>query len=142
MAGLFHVPHGNLMGPPVALAFLAINFGRAGPSLGGAQNDHRPGGPVTISARSRLLPDAFDLGGRGVESGGHEAVHFVRLVSLDEMRQVAISFEEFLQFVTGYPGEKARVGDLVAVEVKNRQNRPIPGGIEKLVTVPSSGQGT
>ena len=40
------------------------------------------------------------------------------------------------------PGKHGRVGDLVAVEVEDRQHRAVAGGVEELVAVPAGSQGT
>ena len=47
--GLIHVAHGNLMRTPVVLAFLAVDFRRAGPALRRAKDDHRPGRAFQIA---------------------------------------------------------------------------------------------
>ena len=40
------------------------------------------------------------------------------------------------------PTEDARVGDLVAVQMQNRQDRTIANGIQELVDMPTGGQGS
>ena len=40
------------------------------------------------------------------------------------------------------PAEDRRVGDLVAVQVENRQNGTIPDRVDEFVDVPAGGEGT
>ncbi|MEJ1972478.1 MAG: hypothetical protein WDM96_08505 [Lacunisphaera sp.] len=87
--------------------------------------------------RARVALDAADLRGDGVERGGHRLVHLCGLVALDEVRLVAAAFEELLEFVVRDAREEARVGDLVAVEVQDRQHGAVAHGVEEFVAVPA-----
>ena len=51
--------------------------------------------------------------------GGHQLVHRLRLVPLDEIRRVAVAAEQLIQLLMADPRENARIGDLVAVEVQD-----------------------
>ena len=88
-----HLAHRHLVRAPVVLGALAIDLLRTGPALGCAEHDHRPAGafPKTISTRSRFDPLNFpdDL----IHGRGHQLVHFVRLIALDEIRRVAVTAE-------------------------------------------------
>ena len=48
--------------------------------------------------------------------------------------------KNLLQFVLGDAGEEAGVGDLVAVQVEDRQHAAVSGWIEELVAVPAGGE--
>ena len=61
-------------------------------------------------------------------------------VPFDEVRLVAHALEELLQLLLGNAGQEAGVGDLVAVEVQDRQHAAVAGRVEKLVAVPAGGQ--
>ncbi len=61
-------------------------------------------------------------------------------MSLDEVRLVAHALEELLQFVLRDAGEEAGVGDLVAVEMEDREHAAVSGRIEELVAVPAGGE--
>ena len=58
----------------------------------------------------------------------------------DEVRLVAHALEELLQLVLRDAGEEAGVGDLVAVEVQDRQHAAVAGRVEELVAVPAGGE--
>src|SRR5215469_18319351 len=45
-----------------------------------------------------------------------------------------------IQLFMADPGENAGIGDLVAVEVEDRQNRPVPPRIEEFVGMPARRQ--
>src|SRR5215831_20543206 len=58
-------------------------------------------------------------------------------MSLDEIRRVAIAAEQLIQLLMADAGEDAGVGNLVAVEVQDRQSHPVGGRIEKLIGMPA-----
>ena len=134
---LVHVAHGNLVRTPIVFALLAVDLLRTRPSLRRAENDHRPGRPFQIAPVPGLGPDPLDLGHRSVERAGQLLVHLCGIVPLDEVGRVAHALEELLQFLLGNAGEEARVGDLVAVEVEDREHTPVAGRIKELVAVPA-----
>ena len=68
------------------------------------------------------------------------AVHRAGVGALDEDRPVAVPLEEGRQLLRGDPGEDRGVGDLVAVQVQDRQHRPVAHRIEELVGVPARGE--
>ena len=45
-----------------------------------------------------------------------------------------------IQLFMADPGENAVIGDLVAVEVEDRQNRPVPRQVEEFVGMPARRQ--
>jgi hypothetical protein len=53
---------------------------------------------------------------------------------------MAVSPEQGVEFGLRYPRQDRRVGDLVAVEVQDRQDGTVPYRIEELVGVPGGGQ--
>ena len=75
-----------------------------------------------------------------VEHSGQLLVDGRRVVSLDEVRLVAHALEELLQLVLRDAGEEAGVGDLVAVQVEDREHAAVSGRIEELVAVPAGGE--
>ena len=130
----------HLVGAPVALGALAVDLLRAGPALGRAQDDHRPARPPGESLRPRLVLDAADVGHHRVERRGHLLVHRHRVVAFDEVRRVAVAEEQVLELLRRDAGEHGGVGDLVAVEMQDRQHRAVGDGIEELVGVPAGRQ--
>ncbi len=65
-------------------------------------------------------------------------MHDLRLVSFDEDRRVAIAFQEFAELFRTDPRQHCRIGDLVAVEMQNRENGSVRDGIKELVAMPGS----
>ena len=97
-------------------------------------------GRVSSPSNAGVLLDLLDLLHRRVERRGHGLVHRLRLVALDEVGRPAVAAEQLLQFLVVDAGEDGRVGDLVAVEMQDRQHRAVGGRIEKLVGMPGRGQ--
>ena len=64
----------------------------------------------------------------------------VGLVPLDEVRRVAVAAEELLQLLVADPGEDAGIGDLVAVQVQDRQDHAVGHRVQELVGVPARRQ--
>ena len=77
---------------------------------------------------------------RRVERRRHGFVHQRGLVTFDEVRRPPISAEQLLQFLASDAGEQRRVGNLVAVEMQNRQHRAVRGRIEEFIGMPRGGQ--
>ena len=85
---------------------------------------------------ARLLLDCFDLLDRHIERRGHRLMHQVRLVTLDEIGRPAVAAQQLFQFFAGDAGEDGRIGDLVAIEMQDRQHRAVGGRIEKFIGMP------
>ena len=64
-------------------------------------------------------------------------MHGLGIGALDEVRRIAVSLEQAAQLVMGDAREHGRVGDLVAVQVEDRQHRTVEHRIEELVRVPA-----
>ena len=62
------------------------------------------------------------------------------IATFDEIRFVAHALEELLQLVLRNACQETRVGDLVAIQVEDRQHTTIASRIEKLVAVPTRSQ--
>ena len=90
-----------------------------------------------MPSRAAAGLDRRDVGEDGVERRGHQPVHHPRIVTLDEMRCVAVAAEELVEFLTADAGEHGRIGDLVAVQVQDRQHRSVGQRVQKLVRVPA-----
>ena len=105
---LVHLAHRHLVRAPVALGALAVDLLRAGPALGRAQHDHRPARAFRETILTRVGLDALDFADDRVQRGGHQLVHLLRLVALDEIRRVAIAAEELVQLLVADPGENGR----------------------------------
>ena len=111
------------------------------PALGGAQHDHRPGGPHRFTAGASLGADFENAPDRPIHGGGHGAVHSLRFAAFHEDRLPAVAAHQVRQLVPRNPRQQGGVGDLVAIQVQHRQHRPIADRVEELVDVPGGGQG-
>ena len=140
VVGLGHVD-GHLVGPEGALDGLPVHFLGPGPPLGGAQDDHRPGGAAVVPGGAGVGLDALDLPHRPVQGGGHGLVHLLRVAALYEAGLPAAAPEEVLQLLPGNAGEDGGVVDLIPIEVEDGEHRPVPDGVEEFVAVPGGGQG-
>ena len=63
-----------------------------------------------------------------------------RVVALDEIRLVTVAAEERFQFVMRNARQHGRAGNLVAVQMQNRQHGAVVDRIEKFVRVPARGE--
>src|SRR5690606_1501631 len=72
--------------------------------------------------------------------GGHRPVDGGRFVADDIDRVVPVPAQQGVEFGFGKAGEHRRVGDLVAVEVQDRQDGTVVHRVEELVGVPGRGQ--
>src|ERR1043165_8763429 len=98
----------------------AVYYLRPCPAFWRLQYEHRPARTGRDAFSSSIELNLFDLGDYLVERCSHLLMHRLRFVSLDYVRCVAVATEELLQFLLADPGKHRRVGDLVAVEVKDR----------------------
>src|SRR5207248_582560 len=129
--------HRHLVGAPGALDRDAVDLLRPGPAFRRPQYDHRPAGPFARAVIAGGALGAFDLVERLVESGRELLVDLGRVVAGDEQRVPAVAFEERDPFLLGDPGEYGRVGDLVAVQMQEREDGAVPARVEELVAVPA-----
>ena len=137
---LVHVPHRHLVSAPIVFALLAVDLGRAGPALGRAKHDHRPGRSLHRAAAPGLGPDLANVGDGSIQGGSELLMDLGRVASFDEQRRVAHALEELAQLLLGNARQEAGIGDLVSVEVEDRQHGAVAGRIEELVAVPAGRQ--
>ncbi len=93
-----------------------------------------------MAAQARVLLDGPDPGQRRIQRRGHGFVHQRRVVPFDEQRGPAVAAEQLLQLLAGDAGQHGRVGDLVAVEMQDRQDGAVGHRVEELVGVPGGRQ--
>ena len=132
----------HLMRAERAFDLQAVHPFRPRPAFRRFEDDHRPARTHGVAVDAGFVLDAFDFLHRHVERRGHGLVHQRRLMSLDVIRRPAVAAQELVQFLRFDPREDGRVGDLVAVEVQDRQHRAVGDGIEKLVGLPRRRQRT
>src|ERR1035437_4848277 len=144
--GLEHLPmrlvgadvgDGNLMRSPGAFDLLAVHDLRAGPALGRPEDDHRPLRTFGRLARAGRRLDLADLVEDGVEGRGQQLMDDGRIVARDEVRVVAVADHQVAQLTLGDAGQDRGVGDLVAVEVEDRQDGAVALWVEGLVRMPA-----
>ena len=136
-----HVGERHLVRAEGAFGRQAVDLFRAGPALGRAEDDHRPERALLEAVGARRRSGSIvNLGDDLVERGGHQLVHRLGIVALDEIGLVAVAAEQLVQFLVADARQHRRVGDLVAVEVQDRQHGAVVDGIEELVRVPTGGQ--
>ncbi len=63
-------------------------------------------------------------------------MHLRGIVARDEIRLPAVAFQQALEFFFRDARQDRGVGDLVAVQVQDRQHRPVAGGIQEFVRMP------
>ena len=137
---LVHLSHRYLVRAPVVLGALAVDLLRARPALGRAQHDHGPAGTPRETVSLRVGLDLLDLRDHRVERGRHLLVHLTGLVPFDEMGGIAVPAEEVIQLLVADPGQDAGIGDLVAVQVEDRQHHPVGHRVQEFVGVPARRQ--
>ncbi len=118
----------------------AIDDFWSGPALGRVQHDHRPARTGQVAVLTGIMLERPDPLHRGIQRGCHRLMHQRRLVALDEDRRPAIAAQQLLKFLARDARKHGRVGNLVAVQMQDRQYRAVRGRIEKLVRVPRGGQ--
>ena len=129
-----------LMGSISSLDGQSVDHLGPGPALGSIEDDHRPARPGRDSLGAGIILDSTDVGHDLVERRRHERVHRLRVVPFDEVGLIAVASHQLLELFAADAGQHGRVGDLVAVQVEDRQHGPVVDGVEKLVAVPARGQ--
>ena len=107
----------------------AVHLLRAGPALRGAEDDHRPDRPPSEPAGASLLLDGADLLVALVQGGREPLVDSGRIISFHEIGIVAMAVEVVRQFLRLDARQDRRPGDLVAVQVQDRQHCAVVDGI-------------
>lgn len=131
---------GNLVGAPGPFHVLPVHFGRAGPSFGGTQHNHRPAGPFRLSAFVGTVLDLPNVIKTGVQCSGEILVHLFRIVTLNVVGSMPVAAQQVVQLVMVNPCQDGGTSDLVAIEVQDRQNGSVACGIHELIGVPAGCQ--
>ncbi len=135
-----HLGQRHLVRSPGPLGGQPVDELRPGPPLGALEDDHRPCGPGGVAGLARVLLDGGDLGDHRVERLRHQLVHLRRVVARDPVHLVPVALEQRGELLLGDARQHRGVGDLVPVEVKDRQHRPVGHGVQKLVGMPPGGE--
>ena len=133
--------HRHLVCAPAVLGLLAVDLLRPGPALGSAEDQHRPHRARHHVLLARRTLDLADLVQCLVEGGGEALVNERRVLAVEatghEDRPPAIALEQRGELSLGDAGEHGRVGDLVAVQVQDRQDSAVGLRVQELVRVPA-----
>ena len=135
-----HLAHRDLVRAPIILGAPTIDLFGTCPALWCAEHDHRPTGTFRKSIPKRVVLDPLITPMTVSSVVSHHLVHFLRLMPLDEIWRVAVTAEQMIQLVMADPRENGGIGDLVTVQVKDRQNHPVSRRIEELVGMPTRRQ--
>ena len=129
----------HLMRAERAFDLLAVHYLRPGPAFRRAQDDHRPasGACVNPFVRARRSESSRISSNDRVQRRRHQLVHRLRIVAFDEVRLVAVAAEQLRQLLVADAREHRRAGDLVAVQMQDRQHRAVARRIQKLVRMPA-----
>ena len=130
----------NLVSPPGPLHRQPVHHLGPGPALGRLQHDGRPGRPGQVALFPGPALDGADLADRRVHGGRELLVHQLGIVAFDRVHGVPVAAQQRVELVGPDPGQHRRVGDLVSVEVQDRQHRAVLGRVEELTRMPASGQ--
>ena len=68
-------------------------------------------------------------------------MHLRRLIALDELRCVPVALKQTFQLSPLHAGEKGGIGNLVTIQMENRNHRAVPAGMNELVREPACGEG-
>ena len=128
----------NLVASPEAFRLFSVHFFRTGPSFRRAQYDHGPHGPRIDAFFPGISLDFPDFGNHDVHRFRHFPVHVFGVLAFDEIGPVAVSLEKVFKLFVAYPGEQGRIGDLVAVEMEDRQHCAVALRIQEFVRMPGS----
>ena len=140
---LLHGGQRDLVSAERALDRHPVHDLRSGPALGCPQHEDRPPGPPAgRAAPTRLGLDGADLRVAGVQSLCEPRVHDRRIVTLDKVGLVAMTLEEARDLRVVGPAQDGGPGDLVLVEVQDRQHRTVPARVEEADALPGALQGS
>ena len=128
------------MRSPGSLRGQSIHHLRAGPALRSAQHDHRPARPLGASLDAGRVLQRRDLAGNRLEDTRHPLVHRPRIVAVHPVHGVAVPLQQRRQLAVADPRQHRWIGDLVAVQVQDREHGTVADGVEELVGVPACRQ--
>ena len=126
----------NLMGSEGALDALSVDLLGSSPALGALEHDHRPRRARAAALDARGLVNLPDAPEHRVERIGHEPVHGPRLLAGDKLRCPPAALQQLSQLAAGDARQDGGIGDLVAVQMQNRQHHPVGGRVQEFVGMP------
>ena len=148
LMGVLGARQRHLVCTPGVLGLLAVDLLGAGPALGRAEHDHGVGRTDHGLARGCLSPsgglNVADLVKDLLKQGGKTPVDarvaLVVKAGDKEVRLVAHALKELGKLLVGHASEDGGVGDLVTVEVQDRQDDAVGCRVHELVGLPRGGK--
>lgn len=86
-----------------------------------------------------MILNALELLNRLVQVGGHLLVNVCRIVALYVVRNPATATQKLLQFLAVDPEQDSGINDLVAVDMKYRQECFVSDGVQEIRRVSRGG---
>ena len=138
------------MGAPGVLGLLAVDVLGTGPALRRTEHDHGIGradhglacGGLGLCGGLDVANLIEDLLKQGGKTRMNARVALVVKTGDKEVRLIAHALKELGEFFIGHAGENGGVGDLVAVEVQDRQDDSVGCRVHELVGLPRSRERT
>ena len=131
-----------LMRAEGAFDLLPVHYLGTGPAFGRAQHDHGPHAALREAQRTGLLLNGANVRQHAIERAGQRLVYLRGVVAFDKIGLVAVAFQKAGEFLVGNARQHRRPGDLISVQVQDRQHRAVAGRIEEFVGMPAGGQGS
>src|SRR3954468_23826663 len=122
---LCDIQNRDLVGTPESFHFVTIYFLWARPALGSAQNNHGPARTIGHTRGSGFFLNGFDLLNAALKSCCHALVNKRRIVTFYNMRRPPVAFEKVFEFLWRNSRQDGWIGNLVAVQVQDGENRAV-----------------
>ena len=134
-----HVGQRHLVRAPGPAHLHPVHDVRTGPALRGAQHDQRPPRPgaVPVPAAGGGLDPADPGPGTG-QRLGEPQVHPGHVLALHLDHVVAVALEQRPHLGRVLAAQHRRAGDLGAVQVQDREHRPVARGVEERHALPGA----
>src|SRR5579884_3533707 len=119
---------------------MAVDFGRARPSFGRAQDDHGPARTSDLCCAARFLLNATDSVDGEFQRGSERLMQALAFGAFNKERLVAVTAKQLFELLVADPHEDRRVIDFVAVQMQYGEDGAVACRIQKLIGMPGSGE--
>src|SRR5438552_708468 len=135
-----HVVDRDLVRAPGPLDRQPVYDLGTGPTLGGPHHDHRPQRTRRALFLARGALDLFDLVEDELQQRRHPLVHLHRVIPGDDVRRIAVAFQELAKLALWDSRQQGGVCDLPPIQVQDGKHGAIRDRVEELVRVPACRQ--